>query len=110
MTESAQAEQQMQIPVVGDGGGLEAGQRLYEEELQLALRNHALPLEGLRYDVTPTGLHYTLVHYDVPPADPDAWQLAVDGAVQRTLALTLEALQRGPVRTLRVTLECAGDG
>jgi len=30
------------------------------EELQLAARNHGLPLETLRYDVTPTGLHYLL--------------------------------------------------
>jgi hypothetical protein len=27
------------------------------EELQLASRNHALPLEALRYDLTPAGLH-----------------------------------------------------
>jgi sulfane dehydrogenase subunit SoxC len=28
------------------------------EELQLAARNHGMPLEALRYDVTPAGLHY----------------------------------------------------
>lgn len=36
------------------------------EELQLAARNHGLPLEALRYDVTPAGLHYLLIHYDIP--------------------------------------------
>ena len=36
------------------------------EELQLATRNHGMPLEALRYDVTPIGLHYVLVHYDIP--------------------------------------------
>ena len=30
------------------------------DELQLAARNHGLPLEALRYDVTPIGLHYLL--------------------------------------------------
>ncbi|TMK94487.1 MAG: sulfite oxidase, partial [Actinobacteria bacterium] len=30
------------------------------EELQLATRNHGMPLEGLRYDVTPAGMHYLL--------------------------------------------------
>ena len=30
------------------------------DELQLAGRNHSLPLEALRYDVTPAGLHYLL--------------------------------------------------
>ena len=29
------------------------------EELQLAARNHGMPLEALRYDVTPAGLHYS---------------------------------------------------
>ena len=28
------------------------------EELQLAARNHAMPLEALRWEVTPIGLHY----------------------------------------------------
>jgi sulfane dehydrogenase subunit SoxC len=98
------------LPTVGDGSGLEPDHRLYEEEAQLALRNHALPLEGLRYDVTPTGLHYTLVHYDIPLVDPATWQLRIDGALRQPLALTLDALRRRPVRTLRVTLECAGDG
>ena len=45
------------------------------DELQLATRNHGLPLEALRYDVTPIGLHYLLVHYDIPAVDPAAWRL-----------------------------------
>jgi sulfane dehydrogenase subunit SoxC len=98
------------LPAVGDGSGLAPDRRLYEEELDLALRNHALPLEGLRYDVTPTGLHYTLVHYDIPPANPASWRLTLDGAARSPRTFTLAALQRRPVRTLRVTLECAGDG
>ena len=40
-----------------------------QEELQLAARNHGMPLEALRYDVTPLGLHYLLVHYDIPAVD-----------------------------------------
>src|ERR671936_85471 len=41
------------------------------EELQLATRNHGMPLEALRYDITPVGLHYLLIHYDIPPEDED---------------------------------------
>ena len=37
------------------------------EELQLAARNHGMPLEALRYPITPAGLHYLLIHYDIPP-------------------------------------------
>ena len=41
-------------------------ERISLEELQLAARNHALPLEALRWDLTPIGLHYLLIHYDIP--------------------------------------------
>src|SRR5262245_1123407 len=98
------------IPAVGDGSGLEADPRLHVEELQLAFRNKALPLEALRYDVTPTGLHYTLTHYDIPPVDLATWRLIVSGRVDIPLTLTLDQVRRRPARTLRVTLECAGDG
>lgn len=98
------------IPTVGDGSGLEASRQFHEEELQLAFRNNAIPLEGLRYDVTPVGMHYTLTHYDVPFVDPTEWRLLVGGAVRQPLNLGLDDLHRRSVRTLRVTLECAGDG
>ena len=40
------------------------------EELALAARDHGMPLEALRYPVTPVGLHYLLIHYDIPAVDP----------------------------------------
>ncbi len=49
------------------------------EELQLAARNHAMPLEALRHPVNPLGLHYLLVHYDIPLVDPAAWRLTIRG-------------------------------
>jgi sulfane dehydrogenase subunit SoxC len=83
---------------------------LSEEELQLAARNSGMPLEALRYDVTPAGLHYLLIHYDIPAVDPAAYTLTVDGSVDRPLELTLDDLRRRPRVTRRVTLECAGNG
>lgn len=80
------------------------------QELALAARNHGLPLEALRYDVTPPGLHYVLVHYDIPATDAAGWRLTVGGRVLRTFALDLEALRALPAVTRRVTLECAGNG
>ena len=79
-------------------------------ELQLAARNHGLPLEALRYDVTPAGLHYLLVHYDIPLIDAADWRLRVGGHVERELSLDLDALRALPRRTVRVTMECAGNG
>jgi len=81
------------------------------DELALATRNHGLPLEALRYDVTPPGLHYVLTHYDIPyvPDDTD-WALTVGGLVRRPLRLTPADLRAFPQVTTRVTLECAGNG
>lgn len=80
------------------------------EELQLAARNHAMPLEALRYPITPLGLHYLLIHFDIPYVDEREWRLAVGGRVARPLTLTLDDLKARPARTLAVTLECAGNG
>jgi DMSO/TMAO reductase YedYZ molybdopterin-dependent catalytic subunit len=80
------------------------------EELQLAARNRGIPLEALRYDTTPTGLHYLLVHFDIPCIDPAAWRLRVGGNVKGKLTLGLDDLRRRPRRTSLVTFECAGNG
>jgi Oxidoreductase molybdopterin binding domain len=109
-TPTVQGSSNPTVSTVGDGSGIEAGRQLHQEELQLALRNKAMPLEALRYDVTPTGMHYTLIHYDIPPVDIASWRLHLYGQVRKALSLSLEELQQRPARTLRVTLECAGDG
>jgi sulfane dehydrogenase subunit SoxC len=80
------------------------------EELQLAARNHGMPLEALRHELTPAGLHYLLVHYDIPVVEPGAWRLTVGGRVERPLELSLEALRAREPVTLPVTMECAGNG
>src|SRR2546430_666581 len=80
------------------------------DELQLAARNHGMPLEALRWDVTPVGLHYLLTHYDIPLVDADGWRLEIGGEVERPLSLSLEDLRsREPVE-LVATMECAGNG
>jgi len=86
------------------------GEDISLEELRLAARNHAMLLEALRYDVTPLGLHYLLLHYDIPEIDPDRWTLVIDGAIARPLSLTLAELRARPAVTTPVTLECAGNG
>src|SRR5437762_13179029 len=67
-----------------------------------------MPLEALRYDVTPVGLHYLLIHYDVPQVDAASWRLRVRG--ERELSLGLDELRRRPGVELAVTMECAGNG
>ena len=80
------------------------------QELQLAARNHGMPLEALRWDVTPIGLHYLLTHYDIPEVDAASWRLEIGGLVERPLSLSLDELRRRPATELAVTMECAGNG
>jgi DMSO/TMAO reductase YedYZ molybdopterin-dependent catalytic subunit len=80
------------------------------EELQLATRNHGMPLEALRYPVTPVGLHYLLTHYDIPLIDASTWRLRVDGCFATSLELSLADLRAMPATTRVLTMECAGNG
>jgi len=79
-------------------------------EVQKATRNHGLPLEALRYDITPPGLHYLLIHFDIPPGDASTWRVEVGGNLNRALSLSIEDLRARPARTIPVTMECAGNG
>jgi sulfane dehydrogenase subunit SoxC len=80
------------------------------QDLELAARNHALPLEALCYPVTPVGLHYVLTHYDIPSVDLDRWRLRVQGDVRCELTLSLDDLRSRPFVRAPVTMECAGNG
>jgi len=88
----------------------DTGEGITGDELQLAARNHGIPLEALRYDVTPAGLHYVLVHYDIPAGSAATWRLEVDGCVEQPMSFGLTELRAMGRRTVRVTLECAGNG
>jgi sulfane dehydrogenase subunit SoxC len=90
--------------------GTVAGAGITPAELRLAARNHGLPLEALREPITPAGLHYLLIHYDVPAVDPDAFRLEITGAVERPLTLALDALRARPRVAEPITFECAGNG
>ena len=54
----------------GAPAGTLGDQGITPDELRLAARNHGLPLEALREPITPAGLHYLLIHYDIPAVDP----------------------------------------
>ena len=80
------------------------------EQVALATRNSGMPLELLREDVTPLGMHYLLIHYDIPAVDPASWRLRVHGRVRQAIELTLDDLRARPSVTAPVTMECAGNG
>ena len=87
-----------------------AWQGVTQIELGQAARNHGMHLEGLRYDVTPIGMHYLVIHFDIPAADEATWTVEVDGLVDRPLTLSMEDLRSRPAVTRSVTMECAGNG
>ncbi|CAN5624294.1 sulfite oxidase [soil metagenome] len=80
------------------------------EEVGLALRNPGMQLEGLRYPITPIGMHYLLTHFDIPHVDPTTYELPVTGRVRNSLRLTLEDIKSRPKVTMPVMMECGGNG
>jgi sulfane dehydrogenase subunit SoxC len=84
--------------------------RFTAEELALAARNRGMPLEALRHDLTPPGLHYLLIHFDIPDADERNWRLELGGLVRERKALSVQELKALRAETVRVTMECAGNG
>jgi sulfane dehydrogenase subunit SoxC len=69
-----------------------------------------MPLEALRHEITPLGLHYLLTHYDIPAVDAAGWRLTVGGCVERELELSLDDLRARETETAPITMECAGNG
>jgi DMSO/TMAO reductase YedYZ molybdopterin-dependent catalytic subunit len=79
------------------------------DELAQATRNHGMPLEAMRADITPAGMHYVLIHYDVPFLDTESHVLTLE-AFDRSLSLGIDDLRAREVVTAPVTFECAGNG
>ena len=90
--------------------GVSTSPEISLDELRLAQRNHGMQLEGLRYDVTPAGMHYLLIHFDVPEGDEATWSLSIDGLVENPLALSMAEVRARPALSMPVTMECAGNG
>lgn len=100
----------MTISDATPAGSVGTEQLVTAEERSLAARNHGFLLEALRYPVTPIGLHYLLIHFDLPLVDESSWGLDIGGRVARAMRLDLAALRGRPAVTRPVTMECAGNG
>jgi DMSO/TMAO reductase YedYZ molybdopterin-dependent catalytic subunit len=90
--------------------GVSTSSEISLEELQLSQRNHGMHLEALRYEVTPAGMHYLLIHFDVPETDDATWSVSIGGLVREPLELSMADLRARPSVTMAVTMECAGNG
>ncbi len=94
----------------GAPAGTVADEGITPAELRLAARNHAIPVEAIREEITPPGLHYVLIHYDIPAVDPERFRLELAGAVEQPASLSLAALRERERVAEPVTFECAGNG
>lgn len=81
-----------------------------QEEVGLANRNSGLLLETLALDITPTGVHYLLNHFDVPLIEDDDHSLTFKGAFESPYTITMDEIRSLPQVTMPVTMECAGNG
>jgi DMSO/TMAO reductase YedYZ molybdopterin-dependent catalytic subunit len=73
-------------------------------------RCHGMQLEGLTYPITPIGMHYLLIHYDIPELDEKAYRVKVDGLVKNKLTLDMDYFRSRPKVTIPATMECCGNG
>jgi DMSO/TMAO reductase YedYZ molybdopterin-dependent catalytic subunit len=79
-------------------------------EVTLKSRCHGHQMEGLAYPITPIGMHYLLIHYDIPQIDESTYRLNVRGLVDKPLSLDMQDIRSRPKVTMPVTMECAGNG
>lgn len=98
----------MPIPAPPDAPTTE--ESISRAELALATRNHGMPLEAMRWDITPPGLHFVLVHYDIPALDGAGWRLELSGAFAHPMTVDLAGLSRRDQVEVTTTMECAGNG
>jgi sulfane dehydrogenase subunit SoxC len=81
-----------------------------DKEAILAFRNHGHLAEFLNQPLTPLGLHFLLIHFEVPQLTADDYAVALGGRVQNPRRISLEELKMRPTITQPVTMECAGTG
>ena len=72
--------------------------------------NAETPLSALLDEVTDSDLVYVRNHFEAPKIEASDWSLQVGGSVESPQALSLSDITALPAITLRMTLECAGNG
>ena len=71
--------------------------------------NAETPLTALLQEVTSLEQIYVRNHFTVPDVDMASWALDIAGDVKKPLSISYSELQSLPAKTLKVTLECAGN-
>jgi DMSO/TMAO reductase YedYZ molybdopterin-dependent catalytic subunit/rhodanese-related sulfurtransferase/glyoxylase-like metal-dependent hydrolase (beta-lactamase superfamily II) len=93
------------LPVVAGGG--DPGLVVHREQPLNCETSIAALIGGV---VMPNARFYVRNHFLTPSLDPELYELAVSGLIERPLRLRLRDLQNMPSQSLVATLECAGNG
>ncbi len=72
-------------------------------------KNLEAPFDRINSYLTPNELFYIRSHFPIPNLDRASYQLRIEGAVRRPLALSYEELRSMRSETRVATLECAGN-
>lgn len=72
--------------------------------------NAETPRRALQEELTPNEFFYVRNHFEVPEIDKQSWSLEIAGLVQKARAFSLQEIKAFPHRSLRLVLECAGNG
>ena len=66
-----------------------------------------MPLEAMRYPITLSGMHYLVIHFDIPDVNVSQGRLKVTGLVSNPLSLNLEDIKQPAVILDRIPAETA---
>lgn len=93
----------------GERSPFEKSARYFRESATPASGSSRTPLQDLVGIITPSALHYEVLHSGVPEIDPHHHELLVHGLVERPLIFNMEDLIRLPCVSRIHFLECAGN-
>ena len=71
--------------------------------------NLEMPFSSVDSFITPPKSFYVRTRFPIPVIDRNAWQLYVEGEVEKSFAINFEELMTLEPVTIPVTLECAGN-
>ncbi len=67
------------------------------------------PHQLLSGQITPSHLHFTILHNGIPDIDPNQHKLVIHGMVKQPMVFTMDKLMRYPMVTRQTFVECGGN-
>ena len=93
----------------GERSPFEKSARYFRESITPESGSSRTPLQDLFGIITPSALHYEVLHSGVPEIDPRSHEVLIHGLVERPLIFAMEDFYRLPSVSRIHFLECAGN-